>query len=631
MSAHGELQQEPDRFNDTAFDYPHDGLVHELFAAQARRTPNALAIVGPDQQLTYAQLNDRANRIAHALQVAGVGPESCVGLYAPRSVDAVVGMLAALKAGGAYVPLDPNYPRERLTYMLADSAPAVVLASRTHAGEIDGLGARVIPLDSNFADDGDEVRVRGVSSRSLAYVIYTSGSTGRPKGVMIEHRSILRLVMNSSYAPIAENDCVAHCSSTAFDAATWELWATLLNGARLVVVPHAVVMDPREFNRMLIAHRVTVLWLTIGLFNAYADALEEAFARMKYVLTGGDVLNPRTVARVLGKAAPPQTLISAYGPTETTTFATTFPIPRGFIGDAAVPIGRPIGNTTIHILDEHRRPVPVGSAGEICIGGPGVARGYMNQPERTAERFIADPFSTADDGRLYCSGDLGRWRADGNIEFIGRNDNQVKIRGFRVEPGELQAVLQRFPGVTQSAVTVRSEGDGQKRLIAYVVPVDSGLDRVSQSQLILNLRAHLKEQLPSYMLPAAIVPMRKLPLNSNGKVDSWALPAPSFVSLTAVEHVHAQGETEIALARLWEGVLHVEQVGRSDNFLELGGDSLTAMSLVVQVADELGAHLSVDDIFRCGCLSELAAQIDADVRARQSGADSTADFDDNSL
>ncbi len=464
-----ELRRVVYEFNDTDAAFAHDRLIHEVFEAQAERTPDTIAVVHGHQQVTYAQLNRRADRFAQALRASGVLADERVALLAERGLDSVIGMLAILKAGGGYVPLDPNYPPDRLSFMLRDSSPAAVLVQGDMAFQIAEFRLPTVMLDSEVPEVESRPIARGLTSRSLAYVIYTSGSTGRPKGVMIEHRGVLRLVTGSNYAPIGPGDCVAHCSSPSFDAATWEVWAPLLNGARVVVVPHSTVLDPTALNRTLVTCAVTALWLTSGLFNEYVDALQETFAGLRHLITGGEVLNPSAAARVLAKRTPPQRLANAYGPTETTTFATMYPIGGTAETSGAVPIGKPIENTRIYVLDSHLGPVPVGMTGEIFIGGHGVARGYLNQPQLTAECFVPDPFSNVPTARLYRTGDRGRWRADGNIEFVGRNDFQVKIRGFRVEPGEVEAVLREQPGLKQVAVVAREDTLGERQLVAYVV------------------------------------------------------------------------------------------------------------------------------------------------------------------
>ena len=470
-------------FNDTGTEFPEERLIHELFEQQVTAFPNALALMDEHRQLTYSQLNTYANRIANALLQLGVRPDDRIGIYAERGIEMVTAILGILKAGGAYLPLDPGYPRDRLNFMIDDSKPVAVLVQSGLKDNLHQLNLPIIDLVDSAEQPDTPPVVHGLTSRNLAYVIYTSGSTGQPKGVMIEHRSVLRLVINNYYAPVGPQDCLAHCSSPSFDATTWELWAALLSGARLLVVPHAVVLDPVTFNRVLLKHGVTAMWLTVALFNEYVDFLEGAFSNLRYLLVGGDALNPSTVVRALSKPVPPQNLINGYGPTETTTFAATYTI-KGLAPNAqSIPIGRPIANTRIYILDRRRKPVPVSMAGEIYIGGPGVARGYLNQPGLTEERFVPDPFSTTPDTKLYRTGDLGRWRPDGNIEFLGRNDFQVKIRGFRVEPTEVEALIQKRPGVKQAAVVVREDEPGVKRLVGYIVPDGSQLKRSRTSQL----------------------------------------------------------------------------------------------------------------------------------------------------
>ncbi|WP_035060897.1 non-ribosomal peptide synthetase, partial [Andreprevotia chitinilytica] len=398
-----ERQQVQVDFNATAVDYPAEALIHQLFEAQAAAQPDAIALVCEDQTLSYGELNARANQLAHHLIGLGIQPDDRVAICAERSLDMVVGMLGILKAGGAYVPLDPSYPAERVAYMLSDSQPVALLTHSALREVLPTLNVPVVALDDAAVlaqQPSHNPVVPGLTSPHLAYVIYTSGSTGQPKGVMVEHRNVLRLVIHSAYAPISAKDCVAHCANPAFDASTWEIWSALLNGARLVVIPQAVLLDPNLFRAVLQATAVNVLHLTIGLFNQYADALSSVFTQLDYLLFGGEQSDLRTVARVL-RDSPPRQLVHCYGPTETTTFATTYQIKTLAEGLRSVPIGKPISNTQIHVLDAHGQPVPIGVAGEIYIGGAGVARGYLNRPDLTAERFVADPFSSDVSARLY--------------------------------------------------------------------------------------------------------------------------------------------------------------------------------------------------------------------------------------
>ncbi|WP_426090242.1 amino acid adenylation domain-containing protein, partial [Janthinobacterium sp. PSPC1-1] len=436
--------------------------IHELFEAQVARTPAQVALVYGDEQLTYAQLNARANQLAHALRARGVRHESIVAICLERSPELILSLLAVLKAGGAYLPLDPGMPAERLAGILANASPVLLIAGADAAVLAGAIPVLLIDhADALVAEYSEKnLDIAEVSGRSLAYLMHTSGSTGEPRGVMVEHRNVLRLVINVAYAPVGESDCVAHCANPAFDASTWEIWSALLNGARLLLIDHATVMDAASLNRTLSRGGVTAMWLTAGLFNACAEQLEEAFGQLTYLLVGGDVLDPGRIALVLGNAKRPRHILNGYGPTETTTFATTFQIDH--VDGSAIPIGRPIANTSVYILDREGQPSPIGVEGEIYIGGNGVARGYLNCPELTKKHFIPDPFSTAKGAHLYRSGDLGKVRADGNIEFIGRNDGQVKLRGFRIELGEIEHQLAQHAQVGAAVVLARSD-DGQEK------------------------------------------------------------------------------------------------------------------------------------------------------------------------
>jgi amino acid adenylation domain-containing protein len=595
-------------WNDTARDYPRDRCIHELFEDQVDRAPDAVALVFEDQSLTYGQLNARANQLAHHLIDLGVQPDDRVALCLERSADMVVAILATLKAGGAYVPLDPAYPDTRLTWMLQDAQPRVVLTSRELAGRISAAGQPVVTLEPGaqaFADQpvsNPDRRAAGLTSEHLAYVIYTSGSTGHPKGVMVTHRNVLRLVVNNPYAPLTSDDCVAHCASPAFDAATWEIWSALLNGARLLIVPPATVLAPGRLNTVLAQGGVSALWLTAGLFNEYVDLLPDTFAGLRHLLVGGDVLNPTTIRRLLASDHRPGRLINGYGPTETTTFATTHLIGDDLPAGASTPIGRPIANTTLYILNAAGQPTPIGVAGELHIGGDGVARGYLNRPDLTAERFLPDPFVPG--GRLYKTGDLARYLPSGDVEYLGRNDFQVKIRGFRVELGEIEARLADHPAVREAVVLAREDQPGLKRLVAYYT---SAADQEPASAPLL--RAHLLAALPEHMVPAAFVALPVLPLTPNGKIDRKALPAPDGEAFAARLHQAPQGSTEQAVAQAWSQVLGLEAIGRDDNFFELGGHSLLVVRLVHKLKDRSPA-LQPIDLFKHQTLAALADYID---------------------
>lgn len=587
------------RFNETATPYPHGSLIHEIFSAQVERSPDAVAVRSPDRYLTYAQLSRRANRIAHALRAHGVRPDDRVALCAERSIDLVVGALAILKSGGAYVPLDPRYPTDRLSFMLADSAPAAVVGSKTLLEHPAICGRPAVALDEEIEQPESNPVVPELTSRNLAYVVYTSGSTGHPKGVMIEHRSVLRLVTNTAPVQIDSTDCVVHCASPSFDATTWELWAPLLHGAQVLVIPQCVLLNPTALNEMLVQHRPTAMFLTVALFHELIDALESAFGQLRNLLVGGDVLNPAAAARLMSKAVRPDRCFNAYGPSETTTYATMFEITPGAMDTRSVPIGRPIANTCVYILDQNLAPVPAGEPGEIYIGGPGVARGYMNRPDLTAERFIADPFSDAGDARLYKSGDLGRWRDDGNIEFLGRNDLQVKIRGYRVELGEIEAQMTAAPGVRDVAILARDDTAGVRRLVAYLT---------ADAEAAISpavLRAHAASRLPDYMVPSAYVVLENMPLTANGKIDRRALPAPDDNAFVTHEYEQPQGAAEVMLADVWQETLGLARVGRQDDFFELGGDSMQVMKLIGRLSEVFSVDFPFAAVFQYPTFAEM--------------------------
>ncbi|PHM60991.1 Amino acid adenylation [Xenorhabdus ishibashii] len=598
-------------FNATHADFPQEALIHQLFEAQAAQHPDTLAVVCEDQTLSYGELNHRANQLAHYLIALGVRPDDRVAICTERSLDTIVGLLAILKAGGAYVPLDPAYPAERLAFMLDDAAPVVLLTQTTQSDKLHGTVPATVPvimldtLEMSLATQpahNPQAHTLGLTSHHLAYIIYTSGSTGQPKGVMVEHRNVLRLIINSGFADIAQSDCVAHCANVAFDASTWEIWSALLNGARLQVVPQSVLLEPVRFCHVLIKGQVTALWLTAGLFNEYLDNLIPLFGQLRYLLVGGDVLDPSKIQQVQLAVSQPAHLINGYGPTETTTFATTYAITSPVDVTHSIPVGRPIANTQIYILDTHGQPVPVGVTGEIHIAGDGVARGYLNRPELTAERFLVNPFSSEPDARMYRTGDLGRWLPDGNIEYLGRNDFQVKLRGFRIELGEIESRLTQCDGVREAVVIAREDGSGQKQLIAYLRP-EEGVELVPT-----DLRQQLAQHLADYMLPSAFVTLEAFPLTPNGKLDRQALPAPDLSAVVVRSYEAPVGETEIALAQIWQDLLGLEQVGRHDHFFELGGHSLMIVSLIEELR-HLGWQLEVRSVFASPVLTDMALAI----------------------
>ncbi|AZC82780.1 non-ribosomal peptide synthetase [Pseudomonas chlororaphis] len=585
-------------FNATQRDYPREQTLHALFEAQARLHPQATAAVQGAQALSYEALNRRANQLAHHLIGLGVNPGDSVAILLERSLDLLASQLAVSKCAAVYVPLDINAPAERQAFMLEDSAARVLLSDSRQATS---HSVARVDLDRLTLDGLPEHDLQlAQSSEALAYIMYTSGSTGTPKGVLVPHRAIARLVINNGYADFNRDDRVAFASNPAFDASTLEVWAPLLNGGCVVVVEQDVLLSREAFGQLLQAQQVSVLWLTAGLFHQYADGLMPAFSRLRYLIVGGDVLDPAVIGRVLQQGAP-RHLLNGYGPTEATTFSTTFEITE--VGEGGIPIGRPIGNSRAYVLDARQRPLPIGAVGELYIGGAGVAKGYLNQPELTAQAFIADPFSEQPQALLYRTGDLASWRADGTLLYQGRNDQQVKLRGFRIELGEIETRLAACPGVQDAVVLAREDEPGDKRLVAYfTVEADESAPQLD------SLHAQLQGQLPDYMVPSAYVRLDRLPLTANGKLDRKALPVPDQAALLSRGFEAPQGNVEIALAQIWSELLKVEQVGRHDHFFELGGHSLLAVSLIERMR-QIGLSADVRALFSQPSLAALAAAV----------------------
>ncbi|MCV4289293.1 amino acid adenylation domain-containing protein, partial [Pseudomonas capsici] len=578
-------------FNATQAPYPLDQTVHGLFEAQVERTPDAVALVFGDEQLSYAELNQRANRLAHHLRSQGVQPDSRVGICVERGTDMVVGLLAILKAGGGYVPLDPAYPAERIAYMLEDSAPAAVLAQSSTLELVSAAGVPVINLDQPDWQDKSvsNPQVEGLTPAHLAYVIYTSGSTGLPKGVMIEHRNTVNFLTwaQQSFAPEVLAKTL-FSTSLNFDLAVYECFAPLISGGSIEVVKNVLALQDGE-------HDVTL----INTVPSALKALLESGGLGQGVHTvnvAGEALKGSLVESLFEQTSV-QRLCNLYGPSETTTYSSWVAMDRE---DGFSPhIGKPVANTQFYLLDEHRQPVPLGVPGEIYIGGAGVARGYLNRDDLTAERFLDDPFNAG--ARMYRTGDLGRWLADGNIEYLGRNDDQVKIRGFRIELGEIEAKLARHESVKEAVVMAREDVPGDKRLVAYFTSNVAEVD-------LETLKAHLQGQLPEYMVPAAYVHLDKLPLTPNGKLDRKALPAPDLQALISRGYEAPQGETETTLAQIWAEVLQVERVGRHDHFFELGGHSLLAVTLIERMRRK-GLSADVRILFSQPTVAALAAAV----------------------
>jgi amino acid adenylation domain-containing protein len=600
--------------NATAAPYRKDALIHELVEAHALSHPQSIAVTFEGLHLTYEELNRRGNQLAHYLRARGVRPGTLVGICIERGVHMVIGLLGILKAGAAYVPLDPSYPEDRLAYILDDTAAPIVLTSESIEPLLPVTSAYVIRVDAQWAEIAKRAGTNlhrgenGLAPDNLAYVIYTSGSTGRPKGVMVEHRHLVNLI--DWHCAAFEFKAGQRSTSVAgfgFDAAVWEMWTALCAGAELVLPSPTIASDVESLLRWWEEQKIDVSFLPTPMAEfAFNRGIDNSGLRV--LLVGGDQLLNRP------ERAKAYRLINNYGLTETTVVATS-----GFIDvtERTAHIGRPISNTQIYILDAHGQPVPIGVVGELFIGGASVARGYLNRDELTKERFVRDPFSADPEARMYKTGDLGRWRADGNIEFIGRNDSQVKIRGYRVELGEIEWQLSNHPHVKEAVVVVQESQPGEKHLVAYVTYAE-------KPPSVEDLRAYLKATLPTHMIPTAFVPLESLPLTPNGKVDRHALPEPELNAFALKQFEPPQGEIEGALAGIWQELLRIDRVGRHDSFFDLGGHSLLAVQAIARIRQNLEAEISLAKLFEAPSVAALAdvvystrlAQFDPDDVAR---------------
>ncbi|MBW4507954.1 MAG: amino acid adenylation domain-containing protein [Scytonematopsis contorta HA4267-MV1] len=603
-------------FNDTSYDYPKDKCIHHLFEEQVRKTPKAVAVVFENQQLSYYQLNQRANQVAHHLQSLGVKPEKLVGICVERSIDMVVGMLGILKAGGAYIPLDPNYPQERLSYMLADSGVEVLLTQQSLLKSLPQNQAQVVCLDADWdiiskqSEDNPKCRVK---SENLAYVMYTSGSTGQPKGVAIEHHSVLNLaegLYQAIYAKIETSPLrISLNGSFSFDTSVKQ-FVQILYGHTLDIIPTIVRFDGDALLSYLQDHKIDVFDCTPSQLELLITAgLLLGDDVPKYILVGGEAISPdRWQALTQVKTI---NFYNVYGPTECTVDATVCKLR---ISDNQPIIGRPIANTQIYILDEQLQPLPIGVCGELYIGGDGLARGYLNRPELTREKFIHNPFQNSkfkaslgntsglQSSKLYKTGDLARYLPDGNIEFLGRIDNQIKIRGFRTELGEIEAVLNAHPQIQQAVVIATEDVSGNKRLVAYIVKSDESLTINQLSEFLLS-------KLPEYMLPSDFVILDTLPLTPNGKIDRKALPAQNSKITRIQEYVAPRTRSEKIIANIFASVLGVQNVGIHDNFFKIGGHSLLATQVTSRLKQAFSVELSLPQIFETPNVAGLASAL----------------------
>jgi amino acid adenylation domain-containing protein/non-ribosomal peptide synthase protein (TIGR01720 family) len=614
-----EQQQLLVEWNDTGVNYSQDKCIHQLFEDQVQRTPDAVAVVFENQQLTYHELNCRANQLAYYLQSLGVGADVLVGICVERSLEMIVGLLGILKAGGAYVPLDPEYPQERLSFILEDAQVSVLLSQHHLVEKLPQCQAQLISLDTNWeliSQLSQENPITDIQANNLAYVIYTSGSTGQPKGVQISHSAVSNFLSAMQQRPgITKQDTLLAITTISFDIAALEIFLPITVGASVVIARRDVTLDGRELFDLLVKSKATIMQATPATWRLLLDSIYQ-FSALK-ILCGGEALPWDLVNQLLARSA---SLWNLYGPTETTIWSTVCQLESN---ESLISIGRPIDNTQIYILDQNLQPVPVGVPGELHIGGAGLAKGYLNRPELTQEKFIPNPFDKSkvkgrlgklggtetdtanfpQKSKLYKTGDLARYLPNGNIEYLGRIDNQVKIRGFRIELGEIEAALSQHPHVQASCVIAREDTPGDKRLVAYIVP---------QPQLTLTiseLRSNLKEKLPDYMVPSAVVILESLPLTPNGKVNRRALPAPELSNELLEKYVAPRTPIEEMLALLWAQVLKVELVGRHDNFFELGGHSLLATQLISRVRSSLKVELPLRSLFAAPTIAELSPNI----------------------
>ncbi|KAG0205457.1 hypothetical protein BGX31_002985, partial [Mortierella sp. GBA43] len=588
----------------TQQEYPSHMCVHHLFEQQVERRGEGVAVVFDNQQLTYRELNEQANRLAHHLIGLGVHPDTLVAICVDRSLAMAIGILAILKAGGAYVPLDPTYTSDRLQDILKDADPRIVIADesgRAALGENVLSSRTVIDLNSEVMEGRKSIldypacnpTVAGLTPHNLMYIIFTSGSTGKPKGVMVEHQGMVNLAMTHPLYGIDASSRVLQFFSFSFDSSALNIFMTLCRGGSLHLLSDAVRSDPAQIWNYLQSHSISHALFTPVVLQSCVDL--PPLPALQTLAVAGEAF-PASLIHAMQSLAPNGRIVNDYGPTEATVSSISWKRPPGFVGDT-VPIGRPIGNKRVYLLNEHRCPVPLGAIGELYLGGVGVARGYLNRPELTDKVFLRDPFAEDPNARMYKTGDMARYLSDGNIVYLGRNDHQVKIRGFRIELGEIEARLVDHPLVDAATVIVMGQGS-DKKLVAYVVsqPTD---------QLVHVLRSHLSSCLPDYMVPAATVRLDALPLTSNGKIDRKALPDPDGDAFARHVYEEPQGMIETTVAQIWSELLNVDKVSRNDNFFALGGHSLLAVRLMNRIAT-FGVHLPLSTLFASPHLSSFA-------------------------
>jgi len=608
-------QKQLELWNQTNTNYPQDKTLVDLFEEQVKSHPNRIALLFEKQSLTYQELNQKANQLAHYLRENyQIEPNSLIGICIEPSLEMIIGLLCILKLGSTYVPIDSNYPESRINYIISDSKISILL---TQSIIEDKLSSQAKNLDHliclDKCDCDFELRSKDNLSienqpNDLAYIIYTSGSTGKPKGVAVNHQAINRLVLKTNYIQITPEDRVAQAANIAFDAATFEIWGALLNGAKLVIIPKSILLSPSKFAASLQSQQVSILFLTTALFNQLAALVPEAFSSLRYLLFGGEAVDPKWVQEVLDKGSP-QNLLHVYGPTENTTFSSWYLVEKSPKTTMTIPIGKPISNTRIYILDQYLQPVPVGIPGELCIAGVGLAIAYLNRPDLTDEKFIEVNLWGKTE-RVYKTGDLAKWGNDGNIEFLGRIDHQIKLRGFRIELGEIESALLEYPVVKEAIVNLHKTENNQQ-LVAYIT--GEQIDDLPQ-----QLKQHLKTYLPDYMIPKEIIKLDEFPLTPNGKIDRQALPLPNHEFQSLYEA--PRNKIEQQLTEIWSLMLECKKISIHDNFFDLGGHSILAIKLLNQIQKNLNQELSLTSLFQNPTIAQLAQQL-SQVEVQQSISD----------
>ncbi len=594
-------------WNQTQVEYPQDKCIHQLFEEQVERTPDAIAVSFQDEQLTYRELNNRSNQLAHYLQNLGVNPGVLVGICVERSLEMIVGLLGILKAGGAYVPLDPAYPTERLAYMLADSQMTILVTQQDLVTLLPEHQAKVIYLDGDWKDivPKDDNLLIEISPEKLAYVIYTSGSTGKPKGVQIPHGAVTNFLNSMRRSPgLIANDTLLAVTTISFDIAVLELYFPLIVGAKVILATRELAVDGMRLLSLIETSNITVMQATPATWQLLIASGWNKHSSLK-ILCGGEALSQRLANQLLDRAS---SVWNMYGPTEATVWATTYQVSRTSPDEsqqAAVLIGKPIDNAQIHILDQYLQPVPIGVRGELYIAGTCLARGYLNRPDLNTEKFVTNPFSNNSKSRLYRTGDIAKYLPNGEIEYIGRIDNQVKIRGFRIELGEIEMSLAKYPDILETTVIVREDLPDDKRIVAYIVP------RQDRQLTVTDLNNFLSQNLPQFMLPSSFVVLDSFPMTPNGKIDRKALPAPDTSSIQiGKEFIGPSNPIEEFLASLWIEILGIQQLlSIHDNFFELGGHSLLAMRVIFRCREKFSVEITLQSLFEKPTIAGLRDRI----------------------